>query len=86
VTPREFCQYQLLMLGDEELPPEAQAASLEILHTTIMDDLDAETFERKLAALAAPGPIGSGAPPGAEAQVAKVLLDGWLELRAAEPH
>jgi hypothetical protein len=83
VTPREFCQYQLLLLGDEELLPVAQAASLEILHSTIMDDLDAEAFERKLATLAASGVANGGAPVGAAAQVAKVLLEGWLQMRDA---
>ncbi len=43
-TPRQFCQEQLLMLGDEELVPTAQAATLEILHSTVMKDPDGPTF------------------------------------------
>ena len=76
MTPRQFCQEQLLLLGDEELPPDAQAASLEILHTTVMNDFDAETFEQRLTDI-----VNNGAPPntplGVAAQVAKVLLDEW---------
>jgi hypothetical protein len=81
MTPREFCQYQLLLLGDEELTPAAQAASLAMLHSTIMDDPDAEAFERKLVALVAGGTTNGNVPAGAEAQVAKVLLEGWRQMR-----
>jgi 2-oxoisovalerate dehydrogenase E1 component alpha subunit len=42
------------MLGDEELLPLAQAATLEILHSTVMKDPDAPTFEARLKVLQAP--------------------------------
>jgi hypothetical protein len=78
MTPREFCQEQLRMLGDEDLIPAAQRASLEILHTTIMRDLDAEAFEARLRLLADSTGPGNGSGQMA-AQVARVLLDAWLE-------
>ena len=68
-TPRQFCQEQLLMLGDEELIPTAQAATLEILHSTVMKDPDADTFEARLKLLAAAGPA-DGVSVGAASQVA----------------
>jgi hypothetical protein len=75
MTPREFCQEQLRLLGDEDLVPAAQAASLEILHTTILHDPDAATFEARLRLLAEPAD-GSG---GMAARVAQVLLAAWLD-------
>ena len=66
---------QLRLLGDEDLLPAAQAASLEILHTTIMRDLDAATFEARLRLLA---DSADGAGRMA-AQVARVLLQAWRE-------
>jgi hypothetical protein len=78
MTPREFCQEQLRMLGDEDLIPAAQHASLEILHTTIMRDLDAATFEARLRLLADSTVQANGAGRMA-AQVARVLLQAWLE-------
>jgi hypothetical protein len=77
VTPRQFCQEQLLLLGDEELLPPAQAAALEILHSTVMKDPDAETFEARLRLLAAGGEQ-DGTRVAAASQVARVLLDEWL--------
>ena len=71
------------MLGDEDLIPAAQRASLEILHTTIMHDLDAATFEARLRDLA----DSSGAANGTgrmAAQVAQVLLAAWLEAHQQE--
>src|SRR3979411_1157839 len=56
LTPRQFCQEQLLMLGDEELLPTAQAATLEILHSTIMNDPDGAAFEARLRLLASASP------------------------------
>ena len=81
VTPRQFCQLQLLMLGDEELLPTAQAATLEILHSTVMNDPDAPTFEARLKLLAAAGPA-DGQHLGAASQVALVLLDAWRQAQA----
>jgi hypothetical protein len=78
MTPREFCQEQLRLLGDEELIPAAQAASLEILHSTILKDPDAPTFEAQLRSLAGAAATGE-APPGGAPDVARVLLDAWLE-------
>jgi hypothetical protein len=78
MTPREFCQEQLRMLGDEDLIPAAQRASLEILHTTIMRDLDADAFETRLRLLADVTGQANGAGRMA-AQVARVLLAAWLE-------
>ena len=76
LTPRLFCQGQLLMLGDEELLPTAQAATLEILHSTVMNDPDGPTFEARLRLLAAAS-HADGAAVGAASQVAQVLLDEW---------
>jgi hypothetical protein len=75
-SPRQFCQEQLLLLGDEELLPYAQAATLEILHSTIMKDPDGATFEARLNVLAAASPE-DGSSMAAAAQVAQVLLDAW---------
>jgi len=76
LTPRLFCQEQLLMLGDEELLPLAQAATLEILHSTVMNDPDGPTFEARLKVLASATPA-DGTSVAAAAQVAQVLLDAW---------
>jgi hypothetical protein len=81
LTPRQFCQAQLLLLGDEELVPTAQAATLEILHSTVMKDPDGPTFEARLTLLAGAGPA-DGHHVGAAAQVAQVLLDAWHEAQA----
>ncbi|HEY1294025.1 MAG TPA: hypothetical protein VGJ60_13180 [Chloroflexota bacterium] len=78
LTPRQFCQEQLLLLGDEELLPLAQAATLEILHSTVMKDPDGPAFEARLRVLAAASPE-DGSTVGAAAQVAQVLLDAWQE-------
>jgi hypothetical protein len=72
----------MLMLGDEELIPVAQAATLEILHSTVMKDPDGPTFEARLRLLAG-ATAADGAQLGAAAQVAQVLLDAW-ELAQAE--
>jgi hypothetical protein len=82
VTPRQFCQEQLLLLGDEELIPAAQAATLEILHSTIMNDPDPAAFEARLRTLASAG-TPDGASIAAAAQVAQVLLDAWHSERDA---
>ncbi len=71
------------MLGDEELLPQAQAATLEILHSTIMKDPDGATFEARLKVLAAAGPE-DGSTLGAAAQVAHVLLEAWLHAQQLE--
>jgi hypothetical protein len=81
LTPRQFCQEQLLMLGDEELLPVAQAATLEILHSTVMKDPDGPTFEARLRVLASATPA-DGATVGAAARVAAVLLDAWQQAQA----
>ena len=81
LTPRQFCQEQLLLLGDEELLPLAQAATLEILHSTVMKDPDGPTFEARLRTLAAATPE-DGNVIGAAAQVARVLLDAWHQAQA----
>jgi hypothetical protein len=78
VTPREFCQEQLLLLGEEELLPAAQAATLEILHSTIMKDPDGPTFEARLKVLAT-ADEADGRSLAAAARVAQVLLDAWQE-------
>jgi hypothetical protein len=78
VTPREFCQEQLLLLGDEELLPAAQAATLEILHSTIMNDPDGPTFEARLKVLAT-ADDADGRSVAAAGRVAKVLLVAWQE-------
>jgi hypothetical protein len=75
ITPRQFCQEQLLLLGDEELLPQAQAATLEILHSTVMKDPDGPTFEARLRLLAC---AEDGSQASAAAQVAQVLLEAWL--------
>lgn len=66
------------MLGDEELLPLAQAATLEILHSTVMKDPDGPTFEARLRVLAGASPA-DGSTVGAASQVARVLLDAWLQ-------
>jgi hypothetical protein len=66
------------MLGDEELLPTAQAATLEILHSTVMKDPDGPTFEARLRLLAA-ATADDGSTVGAAARVAQVLLDAWHE-------
>jgi hypothetical protein len=71
------------VLGDEELVPLAQAATLEILHSTIMKDPDAQTFEARLKVLAGASPE-DGSAIGAAAQVAQVLLDAWEHARQLE--
>ncbi len=71
------------MLGDEELFPTAQAASLEILHSTVMKDPDGPTFEARLRVLASAS-AADGQHVGAAAQVAQVLLDAWHASQAAE--
>ena len=83
-TPRQFCQEQLLLLGDEELVPTAQAAVLEILHSTIMKDPDGPTFEARLRVLAAAS-HADGTAVGAASQVAQVLLDAWQETLGESP-
>jgi hypothetical protein len=83
VTPRQFCQTQLLMLGDEELLPTAQAATLEILHSTVMKDPDGPTFEARLRVLASAS-HADGRTVGAASQVAQVLLDAWQEAQAED--
>jgi hypothetical protein len=83
VTPQQFCQTQLLMLGDEELLPTAQAATLEILHSTVMKDPDGPTFEARLRVLASAS-HADGKTVGAASQVAQVLLDAWQEAQAED--
>src|SRR5260370_23980979 len=83
VPPRQFCQTQLLMLGDEELLPTAQAATLEILHSTVMKDPDGPTFEARLRVLASAS-HADGRTVGAASQVAQVLLDAWQEAQAED--
>ena len=83
MTPREFCQEQLLLLGDEELLPAAQAATLEILHSTIMNDPDGPTFEARLKVLATANEA-DGRSMAAAGRVAQVLLDAWQEAQTAE--
>ena len=70
-----------MLLGDEELLPPAQAAALEILHSTIMKDPDAETFEARLRLLAQ-ADAQDGRSVAAASQVARVLLDAWLAEQA----
>jgi hypothetical protein len=69
------------MLGDEELLPMAQAATLEILHSTVMKDPDGPTFEARLRVLAAAS-SEDGTQVGAAAQVARVLLDAWQQAQS----
>jgi hypothetical protein len=83
LTPRQFCQEQLLMLGDEELLPQAQAASLEILHSTVMKNPDGPTFEARLKVLAS-ADAADGSTVAAAAQVAQVLLDAWNHAQQLE--
>lgn len=71
------------MLGDEELLPQAQAATLEILHSTVMKNPDAATFEARLKMLASATPA-DGAQMAAAAQVAQVLLDAWLQAQQTD--
>jgi len=66
------------MLGDEELLPTAQAATLEILHSTVMKDPDGPTFEARLRLLAGAS-VDDGSAVGAAARVAQVLLEEWHE-------
>lgn len=66
------------MLGDEELVPTAQAATLEILHSTVMKDPDGPTFEARLRVLASAS-VADGKAVGAASQVAQVLLEAWTE-------
>src|SRR3979409_290828 len=74
LTPRLFCQEQLLLLGDEELVPTAQAATLEILHSTVMKDPDGPPFEARLRVLASAS-HADGRSVGAASQVAQALSD-----------
>jgi hypothetical protein len=83
LTPRQFCQEQLLLLGDEELVPQAQAASLEILHSTVMKDPDGPTFEARLKVLAS-ATAEDGSSVAAAARVAQVLLDAWHHAQQLE--
>jgi hypothetical protein len=82
-SPRQFCQEQLLLLGDEELLPSAQAATLEILHSTVMKDPDGPTFEARLRVLAAAS-ADDGSAVGAAARVAQVLLEAWRQAQQEE--
>jgi len=82
-TPRQFCQEQLLLLGDEELLPMAQAATLEILHSTVMKNPDGPTFEARLRVLASAS-HADGRSVGAASKVAHVLLDAWTEAQAED--
>ena len=82
-SPRQFCQEQLLLLGDEELLPNAQAATLEILHSTVMKDPDGPTFEARLRVLAAAS-ADDGSAVGAAARVAQVLLEAWRQAQQEE--
>ena len=82
-SPRQFCQEQLLLLGDEELLPSAQAATLEILHSTVMMDPDGPTFEARLRVLAAAS-ADDGSAVGAAARVAQVLLEAWRQAQQEE--
>ena len=69
------------MLGDEELLPTAQSATLEILHSTVMKDPDGVTFETRLRVLANANQA-DGRAVGAAARVAQVLLDAWQQAQA----
>jgi hypothetical protein len=66
------------MLGDEELLPTAQAATIEILQSTVMKDPDGPTFEARLRVLAGAS-AADGKTVGAAAQVAQVLLEAWKQ-------
>jgi len=83
-SPRQFCQEQLLLLGDEELVPAAQAAVLEILHSTVMKDPDGPTFEARLRLLASAS-HADGSAVAAASQVALVLLDAWQLAQGESP-
>lgn len=63
--------------------PTAQAASMEILHSTIMKDPDGPTFEARLRVLAGAGDA-DGQSVGAAARVAQVLLDAWQESQTSD--
>ena len=69
------------MLGDEELLPSAQAATLEILHSTVMKDPDGPAFEARLRVLAGAS-AADGSSVAAAARVAQVLLEAWAEARS----
>jgi hypothetical protein len=84
LTPREFCQEQLLLLGDEELVPTAQTAVLEILHSTVMKDPDGPTFEARLRVLAGAS-HADGTSVGAASRVAQVLLEAWSQTLGESP-
>ncbi len=71
------------MLGDEELLPMAQAATLEILHSTVMKDPDGPTFEARLRVLASAS-HADATSVGAASKVAHVLLDAWTEAQAED--
>ncbi len=73
------------MLGDEELVPTAQAATLEILHSTVMKDPDGPTFEARLRVLSSAS-AADGKQLGAAAQVARVLLDAWMQAQEQAEH
>jgi hypothetical protein len=77
-TPADFCQEQLQLLGDEELVPLAQAATLDLLHSTVLHDPDVETFENRLRVLARAS-TADGTSVGLKAFAAKVLLDAWRQ-------
>ena len=66
------------MLGDEELLPTAQAATIEILQSTVMKDPDGPTFEARLRVLAGAS-AADGKTVGAASQVAQVLLEAWKQ-------
>ena len=70
-----------MLLGDEELLPLAQAATLEILHSTVMKDPDTPTFEARLRVLASAS-HADGNSVGAASQVAQVLLEAWKQAQA----
>ncbi len=76
VTPREFCQDQLLLLGDEKLVPLAHEATLELLHSTVLRDPDVPTFETRLRVLSRAS-TEDGVSLGIAGFAAKVLLDAW---------
>jgi hypothetical protein len=78
VTPREFCEEQLLLLGDEKLVPLAHEATLELLHSTVLRDPDAPMFEARLRVLAR-ATTEDGVGLGIAGFAAKVLLDAWHE-------
>jgi hypothetical protein len=71
----------LLLLGDEELLPLAQAATREILHSTVMRDPYRPAFEARLRLLASTS-NAYGSSVGAVSQVAQVVLDEWQQAQA----